>query len=360
VLVDVNPALCDLFGRPADVLLKARLADLFHPEDVALVRELAPQSGVEAQTSSRLEVRCVRADGALLWAELSTSHVVAGEDSREIWMVAHVQDVDARHRSDERVRRTDARNAALADELQERNSELRDTNLRLRQFASLASHDLSAPLASVSGVLASIDRRVGAGLEPDDRELLSAARGRAEQMRGLIEDMLAYARTGETLRVTEVDVGELVRGALVDLTVEVAARNPQIDIGPMPTLRADRGQLLRVLRNLLQNALKFGDADERPVIHVDAQRRDHGWEIAVADNGRGVEPADRSRIFDMLERAHPRHAAGSGLGLAICADVVRRHGGEIWMQPAPPHGSRFAFTLPDLMPSVADAQRESR
>ena len=130
-------------------------------------------------------------------------------------------------------------------------------------------------------------------------------------------------------------------------------RDPQIHIGAMATVRADREQLLRVLHNLLHNALKFADAGARPVIHVDARRTDAGWEVAVSDNGPGVAAADRIRIFDMLERAQPRETSGCGLGLAICAEVVTRHGGEIWVEPGPAGGSRFVFTLPDVLPASA-------
>jgi chemotaxis family two-component system sensor kinase Cph1 len=351
VVTDVNPALCALFGCLPAALLDTTLADLVHPEDVAPVRAFVVACEARPRPTSRLEIRCVRADGQLRWAELSTSHVV------ETWIVAHVQDVHARHQADERVHRSEERNATLAEQLHRRNIELRENNLRLRRFASLASHDLSAPLASMSGVLALIDRRVGGQLEADDRELLAAGRGRIEQMRGLIEDMLAYARGWTTLRVCDVDLGAVARDALAGLSEDVLARDPQIHIDALPTVRADREQLLRVLHNLLHNALKFVDAGTRPVIHVDARRRERAWEIGVRDNGPGVPAGDRARIFDMLERAHSRETSGCGLGLAICSEVVTRHGGSIWVQPAP-GGSRFAFTLPDALPSDVRAEPE--
>jgi len=359
VAIDVNPALCALFGCLPAALLDTTLADLVHPDDVASVRALMAACEERPRPVSQLEVRCVRADGQLRWAKLSTSHVIGGEDRGKTWIVAHLQDVHARHQADERERRTEARNAVLAQELHRRNIELRENNLRLRRFASLASHDLSAPLASVSGVLALIDRRVGGLLESEDRELLAASLGRVEQMRGLISDMLAYARGWTTLRIGDVDLADVARAALGGLADEVRTRDPQIHIGAMATVRADREQLLRVLHNLLHNALKFADAGARPVIHVDARRTDAGWEVAVSDNGPGVAAADRIRIFDMLERAQPRETSGCGLGLAICAEVVTRHGGEIWVEPGPAGGSRFVFTLPDVLPASARIQPRS-
>jgi PAS domain S-box-containing protein len=358
VAIDVNPALCALFGCLPAQLLDTMLADLVHPDDVAPVRALMVASEERPRPVAQLEVRCVRADGQLRWAELTTSHVIGGEDRGNAWIVAHLQDVHARHQADERVQRSEERNAALARELHRRNSELRENNLRLRRFASLASHDLSAPLASVSGVLALIDRRVGERLEAEDRELLAASLERVEQMRGLIGDMLAYARGWTTLRIGDVDLAEVTRAALAGLTEELRTREPQIHVGALPTVRGDREQLLRVLHNLLHNALKFAETgtDGPAVVRVEARREEAGWQIAVCDNGPGVDTADRIRIFEMLERAQPRETAGCGLGLAICSEVVTRHGGQIWVEPVPAGGSRFAFTLPDVLPASARAQ----
>jgi len=288
VAIDVNPALCALFGCLPAALLDTTLADLVHPDDVASVRALMAASEERPRPVSQLEVRCVRADGQLRWAELSTSHVIGGEDRGKTWIVAHLQDVHARHQADERERRSEARNATLAQELHRRNIELRENNLRLRRFASLASHDLSAPLASVSGVLALIDRRVGGLLESEDRELLAASLGRVEQMRGLIGDMLAYARGWTTLRIGDVDLAEVARAALGGLADDVRARDPQIHIGAMATVRVDREQLLRVLHNLLHNALKFAAAGARPVSAPASPSSSSAWPPSSATTGRSA------------------------------------------------------------------------
>jgi chemotaxis family two-component system sensor kinase Cph1 len=344
-IAGANPAMCALFGCLPEALLEVSLTGLVHGDDAAAVRALLDASVLRPRTAERLEVRCLRADRTLRWGELSVSDVEDSDDDH--WTVAQVQDVQHRHETDLRLRRIEERNAGLADELQRRNAELHDTNQRLRRFASLASHDLSAPLASISGVLAHLQRRSGDLLEPQDRELLEAGRERAESMRGLVRDMLEYARGAMTLQLDDVELGAVVAEALAALGQDAAGREPRVHVGPLPTVRGDRAQLLRLLRNLLSNAVKFVEPGVRPELHVDARRRAFGWEVGVTDNGPGVAEADRERIFDMLERAHPRSVSGSGLGLAICAEVVARHGGEIWVQPGSHGGSRFAFSLPD-------------
>ena len=351
-IVGVNPSLCSLFGCAPEDLLGVELPVLVHPADADGVRHLLCSSVRRPRSGPRLEVRCVLADSSLRWAELSVAHVQ--DDEAEDWAVAQIQDVDNRHEAEQRLRHSEERNAALAAELARRNTELHDTNVRLRSFASLASHDLSGPLASISGVLALVERHGGDRLDPRDRELLAAGRERAESMRGLVQDMLSYARDPTTLKLADVDLRALVDEALRTLGEGATGRDPLVTIGALPTVRCDRQQLLRVMRNILGNAVKYVEPGARPALRVEALRRTDSWEIAVTDNGPGVADSDRERIFNMLERAHGRSVPGSGLGLGICAEVVARHGGEIWVESAQGGGSRFAFTLPDDPPAGSD------
>lgn len=348
-IVECNPALCALLGCVADALADVALMDMVHPDDAGDVRRLLADALLRPRPTTRSEIRCVRADGTLRWAEMSVSHVE--DDAGANWTVAQIQDVQDRHEAGERLRHSEERNAVLADELRRRNAELLDSNLRLRSFASQASHDLSAPLATVSGVLAQLLRRSNHRVEPQDRALLCAAREGAEGMRELVEELLQYARgAATTLHRDEVDLGCLVAEEADSLRLRAGAGGALVRVETLPTVYADPKQLLRVVRNLLDNGVKFAQPNVRPELHVDARRRPHHWEIGFGDNGVGIADADRERIFRPLERAGPRSKSGSGLGLAICAEIVARHGGEIWVEAGRDGGSRFAFTLPDVPP----------
>lgn len=353
-IVGVNPALCRLVGRDPAALLHVPVTALIHPNDVPAVKRLLDAVMGTEHAPEGAEVRCARSDGTARWVELTLARIA--DEAAGNWVVAQLLDVHDRRAALERVRASEARSSALARELRERNAQLHESNERLRRFASLASHDLSAPLASISKVLALIERRSGAALQLQDRELLAVGRERAAGMRVLVHDMLEYARGAGTLAPELVDLGVITAEALESLGEDELARDPLVQIEPLPTVCADPGQLLRVMRNLLGNAVKYAGADVRPRLRVDARRRPNAWEIRVADNGPGVAEADRKRIFGMLERAHPRSVPGSGLGLAICAEIVGRHGGEIWVEPVEGGGSRFAFTLPDG-PVPGDALR---
>src|SRR6185503_17525915 len=120
----------------------------------------------------------------------------------------------------------------------------------------------------------------------------------------------------------------------------------QLDCDPLPEVEGDELQLTQLMQNLIGNAVKFrGDASPR--IHVSCVERDDEFEIAVRDNGIGIEAQYFERIFMVFQRLHDKgQYPGTGIGLAICKKVMDRHGGRIWLESSPGGGSRFLFTLP--------------
>src|SRR5262249_9315177 len=102
-------------------------------------------------------------------------------------------------------------------------------------------------------------------------------------------------------------------------------------------------------------ALKFSADGSSPAIHVSAERTDDGWRFSVADNGIGIEPEHRERVFEMFRRLHGRDKPGTGIGLTICQKVVARHGGRIWVEPSD-DGGDVRSTIPDRQgPAIASS-----
>jgi signal transduction histidine kinase len=239
-----------------------------------------------------------------------------------------------------------ARATAAERELERHADELERSNRELDEFAAIASHDLSAPLVTVSGFLELLEERAGDDLDADAADFLDHARGGTRRMQRLIADLLDYSRVGRIGIVpVEVDLNMLARETVAGLQASIDDAGAEIVIDPLPVVQADPRALARVLQNLVSNAVKFAGG-ARPVVHVTARGLDHGWEIAVIDNGVGVDPADRELIFKMFHRGDGDGVAGTGLGLAICERIVERHGGRIWVEPAAGGGSAFRFTLP--------------
>jgi signal transduction histidine kinase len=168
-------------------------------------------------------------------------------------------------------------------------------------------------------------------------------------MQRMIDDLLLYARAGTTdLRLERVDVDALVAGALRDLGTAVAERGATVEVGALPVLHADAGQLQRVFLNLLGNAIKYTAPEVSPHVRVSGRSTAEDAEIAVADNGIGIDPGQVERAFEMFARLPGRaaHYQGTGLGLAISRRIVERHGGRLWVEPNAGGGSVFTLRLP--------------
>jgi len=116
----------------------------------------------------------------------------------------------------------------------------------------------------------------------------------------------------------------------------------------LPVVKADEPQLFQVFQNLIGNALKFRRDEAPPLVQVSANREERAWRFAVADNGIGIDPQFKDRLFNLFQRLHtPDEYPGTGIGLALCRKIIRKHGGEIWFDSAPGKGSTFFFTIPD-------------
>jgi len=138
----------------------------------------------------------------------------------------------------------------------------------------------------------------------------------------------------------------VLKRALANLRAALEESGAAVTSDLLPEVAADETQLTQLLQNLIGNALKFrGEA--QPRIHVSCASSESEWEIAVRDNGIGIEPQYFERIFMVFQRLHDKSQyPGTGIGLAICKKVVDRHGGRIWVESAPGQGSCFHFTLP--------------
>jgi PAS domain S-box-containing protein len=233
---------------------------------------------------------------------------------------------------------------------------LERTNEELAQFAYVASHDLSEPLRMVSSYLQLLRRRYHGQIDEDADEFIDFAVEGANRMRALIEDLLAYSRAGRGAEPRPIDLSHVMADVLSSLAAAVADARARVSVGTMPTVLGDRLAMAQVLQNLVANALKFR-AGANACVWVAAERVHDGmWRISVADDGIGIDPRHRDRVFKMFQRLHDREAfEGTGIGLAICRKIVERQGGEIWVEGRDGGGSVFSFTIPAVpAPALVD------
>jgi signal transduction histidine kinase len=233
-------------------------------------------------------------------------------------------------------------------ELERSNSELSRSNAELEQFASVTSHDLQAPLTTISMYTELLERRRAAA-GPDsggDLDLVDGIRAATGQARALIRDLLEYSRAGRgTLELDAVPAARIVEDALERLAGQIEETGAQITVGELPTVLGDRANLCRVFQNLVGNAMKF-TREENPRVSVDAEPEDGMWRFAIRDNGIGMKPEHTERIFKPFQRLHGEEDyEGTGIGLAVCERIVSQHGGRIWVSSTPGEGSVFYFTI---------------
>jgi signal transduction histidine kinase len=247
----------------------------------------------------------------------------------------------------ERARTERALLAATA-ELERRNAELERSNRELEDFAYVASHDLKSPLLVVRGFLELLVTQKDELLDDDARTWIAAAARGSDRMQQLIDDLLVFSRAGRRQETVEaVDLRAIWSMAEADCRVAIEQTGARVETGELPVVSADGTQLRQLFQNLLANALKFTRPDVMPTVDVTAERVGDRWVIAVADNGVGVAPEDRVRIFGMFTRLDETAGRpGSGIGLAICQRVVVAHGGQIWVEETDSGGARFCVALP--------------
>jgi signal transduction histidine kinase len=228
------------------------------------------------------------------------------------------------------------------------NNELRRSNSDLEQFSYVSSHDLSTPLRSVAGMSQLLATKYRGQLDEEADKYIGFMEEGVNRMQRIIDDLLEYSRVdSRDLEPAPVNLEQLVDELLRDLAPVIAERHAEVTRDPVPTIQGDRGQLGQVLQNLLVNALTFTAPGTAPKVHVSAQRDGTAWRVSVADNGIGVDPEHRERIFKMFQRLNrDTDYPGTGIGLAITKKMVERHGGDVTVEPGPDGGSVFSFTLP--------------
>jgi light-regulated signal transduction histidine kinase (bacteriophytochrome) len=224
--------------------------------------------------------------------------------------------------------------------------ELLRSNKELERFAYVASHDLQEPLRMVSSYTQLLEKRYHDKLDQDAREFIRFAVDGANRMQALINGLLAYSRIHTRGRdFIQVDLQKIMEVVLMNLKVKIAERNAILQIGELPIVMADEGQMIQLLQNLVTNAIKF--SKDQPKISISCEKEKSDYIITVKDQGIGISPEHFDRIFQLFHRLVSRNEyEGTGLGLAICKRIVERHGGSIWVESEPGKGSTFYFKLP--------------
>jgi PAS domain S-box-containing protein len=321
---------------------------IVHPEDTERL-ETAERSGGFA---GGIEYRVITKDGRTLWLHDRSRLITDGDGVPRYWLGVLVDVTDRRR----------------VHELRHELASERAQNLRLsaadeaKTIAMQAvSHDIRTPLAAILGLAITLEHKAEDMSPEDVRDLSSRIVQNSRRLDRIVTDLLdldRLQRKGLAARLRPVDLGALVR-QLVTRTEAVTERRLQLDTGPVH-VQADPTMVERIVDNLLANAVKHTPGDARIWIRV--ERTEEGALIAVEDDGPGIPPEERERIFEPFVQGASPGTGGAGIGLALVAKFAELHDGRAWVQERAGGGASFRVLLafepspPDVLVIPDDPQ----
>lgn len=239
-----------------------------------------------------------------------------------------------------------------------RERELARANEGLEQFVRMASHDLREPLNTITQFGRLLEDDHARELPPDGRRFLRLMNSGAERLRGLLDDVLHFARMqrGVVEDPAPVALDEVLAEVQQALAGRIQRSGASVEVGALPRVQGQASMLQLLFQNLVSNALKFVPPGQVPQVRVSAQS-DGAWvRIQVVDRGIGIAPADQAKLFQPFQRLHLRRLyEGTGLGLALARRIAQAHGGDIELQSEPGQGSCFIVRLPSAEEDSAHA-----
>lgn len=343
-ILHANPSCEALTGATASQLVEERLHDLVAAaeEDVEGLLERWAGSG-----QPRPGVLRMAATGTELHAEGSR---IGGIDvllvrcrGRDVALGGF--DELAREVETNNLRRMKRQLEETIEDLRGANRRLEDANAELNSYAAVVSHDLRTPLTTIAGFVELLELDHADELGAEGQRIIQILKRNTHRLGQVIDALLELARTkGPPEHVAPLEPREVVGEVLEQIGGDVDA---EVVIEDLPTVAVDRTHLSQVFQNLLTNSLRYR-SPERPLrITIDGADRNGVAELTVSDNGLGVAPEDRERIFEPLQRGRDVHDNdGTGIGLATCHKIVRSYGGDIWVVEREGPGTTIAFTLP--------------
>jgi PAS domain S-box-containing protein len=355
----VNNAWEKTLGYSPAELLKTPFFELIHPESLkAAVREL--QTLGNDSSTLHYELRLRHRDGSYRWTSWTVTPY-----AQEGLIYGIGRDITERKLAEEDLRQ--ARDE-LEQRVKERTAELEAANEEIRSFAYIVSHDLRAPLINLRGFAAELKRaattihdhiapallhldedsryELGSALQEDIPEALDFIHSAVSRMDRLTSAILSLSRLGRReLLLEPIDMNKLVRETLNTLAHQIDQSEAQVTIGELPEVTADRTALEQIMGNLLANAVTYLLPDRPGHIDIRGERHEQETVFHVCDNGRGIAPADMSKLFQPFSRLGEPVAPGEGMGLAYVQTLVRRHGGRITCDSTIGVGTTFTFTI---------------
>ncbi len=322
-VIEVNDMFCKMLGYSRDELLKMNVAQWdanFEPDALGKRLKQNFEGGDLFETKHR------RKDGAILDVEISVKPV-SYSGKTVLWNSS--RDITERKLAEERMKRS---------------------NAELEQFSYAVSHDMRQPLRMVSSYLQLLEMELADSLDKEKRSYFNYAVDGAKRIDHMLEALLEYSRIGRMgdpfklidCRAAMDEAMQFLKPAITEAQAEVSISDE------CPNIVASRDEIVRLLQNLIGNALKYRVAGRPVKITVSSKVEQGEWHLCIADNGIGIIPDQIKRLFKVFQRLQTRDDyEGTGIGLALCRKIAEHHQGRIWAESAGEgQGSQFYVVLP--------------
>jgi len=308
-----------------------------HPDDRE--QDARDMEALRANRQVVTEVRTFMKSGEMRWVRVWGHPVWDPVKNQLVGIYGAVQDITER-------KKVEAEREALIRELEAKNAEL-------ERFAYTVSHDLKSPLITIRGFLSFVEQDAVAGNLERVRADLGRIRDAVDKMQRLLSELLELSRIGRVVNPPQtIAFATLAQEALALVAGRLRQRGVGVAVAEgLPTVWGDRARLVEVLQNLVDNAAKFMGDQKHPRVEIGMREQAGERVFFVRDNGIGIDPRFRDRVFGLFEKLDP-DSEGSGVGLALIKRIVDQHHGRVWVESeGKGKGTTVCFTLPDAAPS---------
>ncbi|MFZ5629664.1 MAG: ATP-binding protein [Spirochaetota bacterium] len=335
--VYVNESLLKQAGKTRDELVGFRVPEVYPGVEQSELFASLKQSMTE-RSAQQIETTFRHSDERTGIYEMSIQPIPEG-----IFILT--VDITERRNAENQLK---SANEQLEAKVRNRTRLLEELNQELESFTYSVSHDLRAPLRTLTGYVRMLRETAGNALNDEAGRMITVIEKKATRMNQLITDLLAFSQLGtQEVHPAPIDMNMLVADAMLELFPDGPPSHLTLNVTRLHYAYGDATLIQQVIINLLSNAIKYSARHEKPTVEIVSVQDGDQVIFEIRDNGVGFEMEYADKLFGVFQRLHSSaDFEGTGVGLAIVQRIVHKHGGRVWAEAAPGNGARFFFTLP--------------
>ena len=259
-----------------------------------------------------------------------------------VFLKLYQQSVELRKYSDHLGELVSERTIKLDEAIED----LKQSNMELEQFTTIAAHDLQEPLRRITSYSQLLKKKYREKIDNEADEMINFVVDGARELQEMILDLHDFVEVNsKNSELTETDLSKILKKSMKQLETPIRETKCIINPGILPLVRGNERHLVRLFFNILDNSIKFRGVTP-PVIVINSVEFDDYWQIEISDNGIGIDREYFDKVFQIFKTLHPKHKyPGRGIGLPIAKRIVERQNGKIWIESVPENGTSLFFTL---------------